>query len=176
MEIISLLAICAICGFCAKFSDEVAERKLRLFEAYAPALLYGILAAFAAAGGQASLFLAMAVASILSGKIDHPLHIAGLLAFAATIAFLPLATFSPFLFSLFLVAALLDELEIKSRAIALFADRRLLLPTSALVAGIWTGDFIPLLAIVLFDLGYHGGRMATDKLFPIAALGKKRRK
>lgn len=178
MGLAAILAMSAFCGFCAKFADEVADRKLPAAEGYAAALLYGILAGLLVASGQlSSLFLAMAAATMLAGKFDHRLHFAGLITFGIMLLVFPLQAFSPFLFSFFLVAALLDELELKIRPVAMFADRRLLLPLCALIAAIWTSELLFLFAILFFDSGYIFSGKATEMLFrPHAARMRPRKR
>jgi len=171
MDYLVVLASCAVAGFCAKFSDEIAERRIPMKEAVAAALLWGAISGLlSSATPLSSLFFAMAVASILAAKFDHELHLAALGIFAAIIFILPVAYFSPWLFSIFLVAALLDEIELPVGGLKLFTDQRLLLPAAALVAGVWTGEWIFALAVIVFDLGYRGADAAAHRFFGRAIL------
>jgi hypothetical protein len=200
------LALCALAGFCAKLVDERVDSRLPLplIGAIIGAILYG-----AAIGGLttstalSSLFLALAVAAILAGKFNHPLHILGLLAFTLVLVVRPMVSFDPWLFSLFLVLGLLDELELKLlRPLAFLNEQRLWTPIGALALAIWDG-FGPamaaawktldggitallmqngslfLLAIVAFDLAYRFADYAGPLLFtsrPSKVIAKARRK
>lgn len=175
MDVWVILAACAVAGFCAKFSDEIAERRIPLKEAIAAALLWGIISGLLSVSTVlSSLFFAMAVASILAAKFDHELHLAALGIFILIILVLPVGYFNAWLFSIFLVAALLDEIELPIRGLKLFTNERLLLPATALVAGVWTGEWIFALAVIVFDLGYRASDAAAHRFFgPAPALQAK---
>lgn len=168
------LSLMAVAGFCAKIVDEIAERKLAI-AAVVPVILAAIYGA--AMGWLASqtilgpLLLALAAASLLSGKIDHPYHLIGAVCFAIVFVFLPLLTFEPWWFALFLVSGLLDELNLgrpMSGPLAFLNKERLWTPLAAL--GAWLlGGASPLfiLAIVAFDIAYRFGRWCVELRYPI---------
>ncbi len=166
MDLLATSVLSGIAGFCAKFSDEASERKVPLFEAVPSSLLWGLLAGLLAAGGLSSLFFALALASLLAGKFDHPFHFISLAAFILVVFALPMPSFNPWLFSLFLLAALVDELSLPFRPIALLARERLWLWAATLIAGVWTGEWIFLFAIVSFDALYRAGGYLSARLFP----------
>jgi len=170
------LGLMAIAGFCAKIVDEVAERKLAIAAA-APIILaaiYGVSIGWLASQTLLGpLLLALAAASLLSGKIDHPYHIVGAACFALVFVSLPLLTFEPWWFALFLVSGLLDELNLGrpiSGPLAFLNKERMWTPLAAL--GAWLiGGATPLfiLAIVAFDIAYRFGRWCVELRYPIRA-------
>lgn len=170
MELWAIGAFCATAGFCAKFSDEIAERQIPLPEALAAAVLWGLLAGAMAVGSPLSaLFFAMAAGTALAGKLDHPLHIAALLTFAFVVAIFPLTSFNPWLFSLFLVAALADELEIKKGIFGMLSRERLFLPTAAAIGSLLSLDISYFIAVVSFDLFYRFADFVCIRIFPPVA-------
>ncbi|VVC02035.1 Uncharacterised protein [uncultured archaeon] len=168
------LGLMAIAGFCAKIVDEIAERKLNVGVALPLllAMLYGLsLGWLASQTLLGPLLLALAAASMLAGKIDHPYHLLGAVCFAAMFAFLPLLTFEPWLFALFLLSGLLDELNIgrpASGTLALLNTERLWTPLAALSAWLFLGATpLFILAIVCFDIAYRFGRWCVELRYPI---------
>ena len=174
------LAASALAGFCAKVVDEIADLGLdiRRKKKYVPfyflpillAIIYG--AALAWLSSQtllSSLFIAMAIASLLAGKIDHPYHVLGVGVFALLVWLMPPTVLDPWLFCLFLVSGLLDELELGGMAHGLFAflnRERLWTPLAALGAFIVLGvPLLYLLALVVFDAAYRFGGWLVDYEF-----------
>lgn len=173
------LAVSALAGFCAKVADEIAEHGLsRRKKKYAPifflpillAILYG--AALGWLSSQtllSSLFIALAVASLLSGKIDHPYHVLGAAVFALVVWLMPPVVLDPWLFCLFLVSGLLDELELggMARGLVAFLNReRLWTPLAALGAAVFlSAPLLYLLALVAFDAAYRFGGWLAEYEF-----------
>jgi hypothetical protein len=159
-----LLIASAISGFCSKVVDEAIDLRLQVnsFALIAFSLIYGALIGWLASSTIfSSLFLAIAIASILAGKINHFYHLIGAVVFALVIAFFPLKYFDPWLFCLFLASGLFDELDIggtRYKIISLFNSNRLWTPAAALLAVIFFNASILLLfGILVFDLFYRFG-------------------
>lgn len=173
------LAASALAGFCAKVVDEMAERGLFWRKKkYAALFLIPILlaiiygAALAWVSSQtllSSLFIALAVASLLAGKIDHPYHMIGAAVFALVLLLMPPVVLDPWLFCLFLVSGLLDELELGGMArglVAFFNRERLWTPLAALGAFVVLGaPLFYLLALIAFDAAYRFGGWLVDYEF-----------
>ncbi len=192
------LAASALAGFCAKVVDEFAERgqlwrknKTKFFLPALPILLaviYG--AALGWVSSQtllSSLFIALAIASLLAGKIDHRYHMIGAGVFAVVLLLMPPTVLDPWLFCLFLVSGLLDELELGGMArgpAALLNRERLWTPIAALgAAWLLAAPLLYLLALVAFDLAYRFGGWFMDYEFeasrapqPLAKTAKRKRK
>ncbi len=173
-------ALALIAGFLAKTCDEQSERGLPypaiLF--YAAALAYGaILGWLSVSTALSSLFLALALAAILSRKIDHPIHVLGIAAFGAVLIWQPMAQFDAWAFSLFLLAGLLDELELKlGRIFTLIGEQRLWTPLAALALMLYGGQYLFLVAIVAFDAAYRFSAWLIERRLgaPQAGLGGAR--
>lgn len=168
------LGLMAIAGFCAKIVDEMSERKLGVAVVWPIllAIIYGLSMGWLASQTLLGpLLLALAAASILAGKIDHPYHVLGAACFAAMFAFLPLLTFEPWLFALFLLSGLFDELNLGRPArgpLALLNAERLWTPLAALGAWLFLGATpLFILAIVAFDIAYRFGRWCVELRYPI---------
>ena len=170
------LAASALAGFCAKVVDEIAERgllgrKKRYVPFYFLPLLLAVVygAALAWVSSQtllSSLFIALAIASLLAGKIDHTYHIVGTGVFALLLILMPPTVLDSWLFCLFLVSGLLDELELGGMArglVAFFNRERLWTPLAALLAFVMLGaPLLYLLALVAFDAAYRFGGWLVD--------------
>lgn len=152
------VVISALAGFCAKLADEAADHSSRLpfFMALPAALLYGWLGAMLILiTPLSSLFLALALAAVLSGKIDHPLHWLGVGVLAALLLFGPMRSFDLWPFVLFFIAGLLDELELPLGPLRMMGEQRLWAPFAALGLYLWDGEALFLLAILGFDIAYR---------------------
>jgi hypothetical protein len=202
-ELLLWLLLCALAGFCAKLVDERVDSALSIppIAAAILAILYGVAAGILAVSSPlSSLFLGLALAALLSGKLDHFLHILGLLAFTAVLLVAPLASFDVWLFALFLTLGLLDELELRLlRPLAIFNRERLWVPAGALALTLWDATspllhwsdvlgslsylsqhgLLFLLAILCFDAAYrladHLARNAFKRA-PVRAAVKRRRR
>ena len=181
------LGLMAIAGFCAKVVDETIERRLAIAATVTIILaaIYGILMGWLTSQTLLSpLLLALAAASLLAGKIDHPYHLIGAACFAVVVGSLSLLTFDPWFFALFLVSGLLDELELGPRAPwAILNRERLWTPLAALAAALlWGASPLFILAIVCFDIAYRFGQWCMELKFPqsvaapIAAKPRARRR
>ena len=177
-----MLALCAIAGFCAKVVDELTQA--RIFERISnklgsikkkifPALPIMLAIIYGAALGWlsattllSSLFIALAIASLLAGKIDNLHHLLGAGVFAAVLLVMSISVLDPWLFSLFLVTGLLDELELggMTKGVAAFFNReRLWTPLAALAVFVfYTTPLIYLLALLVFDAAYRFGGWLVD--------------
>lgn len=152
------IGLAALAGAAAKIVDEASEGHRALHPALAGALaiLYGAtLGWLAVSTPLSSLFIALALASLLAGKIDHPYHILGAGVFALAIGLYPIASFEPWLFCLFLVAGLFDELDLPLGPLRGVGTQRLWTPLSALGVFVAFGQALPGAAIVGFDLAYR---------------------
>ena len=116
--------------------------------------------------GGSSSCIALAIASLLAGKIDHTYHIVGTGVFALLLILMPPTVLDSWLFCLFLVSGLLDELELGGMArglVAFFNRERLWTPLAALLAFVMLGaPLLYLLALVAFDAAYRFGGWLVD--------------
>ncbi len=167
------LAASALGGFCAKVADECADRRLPLpsIIPISLAILYGALIGWLTSYTLlSSLFIALALASLLSGKINHPYHLLGAAVFTLVLVAFPTIAFEPWLFCLFLVSGLLDELELGGMArgpLAFLNSERLWTPLAALLAVLFLGaPLLFLLALVLFDITYRFGGWVVALEYP----------
>ena len=147
----------AIAGALAKMADDYQDRglKLPLVLALLIALLYGlILGALSSFTILSSLFLALAIANILTQKIDG-IHIFALCVFASVIIYSGISYFNPFIFSLFLVSGLLDELALaRPKFLVPFFENRLTTPLFALFTLLYFQEPVYLIVILSFDILY----------------------
>ena len=171
------LALCAIAGFCAKVVDEFSDMKIMTmmrgkFEGMRKAALPAIPIILAVIYGASlgwlsattllsSLFIALAIASLLAGKIDHEYHMLGAAVFAAVLLVMSITVLDPWLFSLFLVTGLMDELEMGgvTRGVGGLLNReRLWTPLAAMTVFVfYSAPLIYLLALIAFDAAYRFG-------------------
>ncbi|MFA5108803.1 MAG: hypothetical protein WC492_04720 [Candidatus Micrarchaeia archaeon] len=153
------LAVSAICGFCAKLSDFASERQLQVPKVFAilSSIIYGAGLAFLTISSPlSSLFLALAFASTVCQKIDHPLHMLGLAVFTGFILIFPISSFDAPLFCLFLALAIFDELELKIfGSLSFLFENRLFVPIGAFLVFAYTGQIIFLASILAFDIFYR---------------------
>jgi len=148
----------AIAGALAKIADDYQDKGLSLppILAIFISILYGvILGLLSAYTPLASLFIALAIANALTQKIDG-IHIIGFCAFAAVIIYTGLSYFDPYIFSLFLICGLFDELALKRpKILTLLFENRLITPIGALLIFIYTQEPLYLAAILSFDIFYR---------------------
>ncbi|VVB56671.1 Uncharacterised protein [uncultured archaeon] len=169
-----ILGAGALAGFCAKVVDDIIDRRLRV-PSYLPILLalaYGLLLGWLSGpAGLSSLFIALALASLLSGKIDHPYHLLGAAAFALVILLTPLGGFSPWWFALFLTSGLLDELELgRGKLLERLNEERVWTPLAALLGTAFFGlPLLFLLVLLLFDLSFRFGGWVVSLEYPAHA-------
>ncbi|MDE1797796.1 MAG: hypothetical protein KGH63_00130 [Candidatus Micrarchaeota archaeon] len=201
-ELLLWLLLCALAGFCAKLVDERVDSALPIpaITAALLALLYGAAAGILATSTPlSSLFIALAVSALLANKLDHPLHLLGLLAFTAVLLARPISSFDVWLFSLFLALGLLDELKLRLlRPLAVLNEQRLWVPAGCLALALWDATspalnwsnlpatfsslsehgLLFLLAIVCFDAAYRLAGAMAQKAFkrPSVRMASKRRR
>ncbi|MFH0927153.1 MAG: hypothetical protein V1822_01090, partial [Candidatus Micrarchaeota archaeon] len=168
LSLFQFLAASAIAGALAKLADDYQDKRLNIAPGVAliAAILYGaILGILSAFTPLASLFLALAIANALAKKLDG-IHLAGFGAFSAIIIFAGLSYFDPYIFSLFLVCGLFDELSLKRpKILAQFFENRLATPAAALFILIHSAEPIYLGAIISFDILYRLAGFAAPKIF-----------
>ncbi len=133
--------------------DETQNPKLKAMS-WPLAIAYGVTIGYLISQTPFSMILLAALfAQLLAGKIDTSAHGLGFtLAIAATAFFgVPVFDFSPFF--VFLIFALLDEIEFFKGTFEFMHHHRLFLPFSAVIfALIGRMEYLP--GIVLFDAGY----------------------
>ncbi|PIT84473.1 hypothetical protein COU37_03010 [Candidatus Micrarchaeota archaeon CG10_big_fil_rev_8_21_14_0_10_45_29] len=144
-------------GFCAKACDEFCERKFSSKKiAILAAIIYPLTLAFLTSTTPlSSLFLALAIASIFAGKIDHYMHLFSLSLYTLLVLVLPLNFFSLPLFALFLASAFLDEIKIPFKCFSFFSKNRLFAPLAAFFIFLFSGQYIFLIALASFDMAYR---------------------
>ena len=168
-------AAALLSGFLAKLTDAQVDEQLWFGRnaSYAMAIAYGALGGFLTTLSPqfATVFWAILVAVLVSGKIDskeHQLAIASFIAVALVFGGkMPDAAIFLFLAS----AAALDEklndlagygaLKKTTRTIACY---RLLLDVAALAITVIQHDPAYILAVLSFDIGYQGGAYASKKI------------
>jgi len=148
-----------VAGFFLDFADWVVDSGRKAYYSTAHVLAFlsavagGLLLAFAP-----NAVLAIVVANVLARKVDHPIYLGSLLAFAFTALFVSIAPINPLAFGLFLLFAFLDEALpfpfvkayrpfLKGAAVALLCP--------------FTADALVLLS---FDAGYHLNGWMLGKL------------
>jgi len=164
---IFLYFLAFICGSLTKFTDNLVDnRPQKRFSkaAVLAGISYGLVAGFLSSTSQvfATLATALAIAMLLSGKIDARPHQAGLAALFATALFLGIPGID------FFVLVLLAALAFADEALNDFADRaakkglvkkivglRPSMEIGTLAIGFLTGSFAYFFAIFSFDLAYH---------------------
>ncbi|MEM4254701.1 MAG: S-adenosylmethionine decarboxylase [Candidatus Norongarragalinales archaeon] len=162
-------------GFFSKLTDvQVDEKRFFLKNLkFATGLAYGILFAFAMSLGPAfaNLFLGIAIAVLLAGKVNSKAHQFAVAGFLGSLVFLGFPRADALLVSAFVLFALLDEflndyfdLYPSKGAVALFAKRRLSLEVFSLALSVFTGEWAYLAAVLSFDAGYWLAERAARKL------------
>lgn len=156
---LDITLISAISGFCAKLSDEVADRGIKLnpLIALVSSILYGCgLGLLTTYTSLSSIILALAISTLVAGKINHRLHLVGLLVFTIIVVSNPIQLFDYRLFCIFFILSLVDELELKSKGpLNLLLTQRILTPIGAFILFLWSGQYIFLLFILSFDIAYR---------------------
>jgi len=139
-----------VAGFFLDFTDWVVDSRRKDYYstahvlAFLSAVVGGLLLAFAP-----NAVLAIVVANALAGKVDHPIYMGSLLAFAFTALFVPIAPINPLALGLFLLFAFLDE----ALPLPFVRAHRPFLKGAALAL---LCPFTPdALAVLSFDAGYH---------------------
>jgi len=152
-----VLLASAISGALAKICDDYQDRGLSLapilvfFLSIIYGLLLGLLSAYTT---LASLFLALVFANALSQKIDG-VHIIALCSFCLVVLNMGLFSFDPWIFSLLLFCAILDEINLRIfRPLNFLFENRLCVPIGATIASFLLADVIFLASIIAFDILY----------------------
>ncbi|MBS3070104.1 S-adenosylmethionine decarboxylase [Candidatus Micrarchaeota archaeon] len=160
--------ITAFCtGFLSKLTDVQVDEKRFFFRnfKFATGLAYGVLYALALSLGAefANLFLGIAIAVLLAGKIDSKAHQFAIAGFLGALVFFGFPQANALLVLAFVVFALLDEflndyfdVHPSKGILAAAAKQRLSLEAFALALSIYTGNWVYFAAILSFDLGYRG--------------------
>ncbi|HIH20265.1 TPA: hypothetical protein HA244_03275 [Candidatus Micrarchaeota archaeon] len=161
-------------GLLAKVADALSDKwkekapsPWALFTGLAYGVLYAAIVSFSVA--FANLFLGIAIAVLLAGKIDskpHQYAIAGFLGMLAVIGFPPAAWFNLQILAGVVVFALIDEFSsdyfsnktsgngIFKQLLSPIAKNRLFMELFTVVLGLLTGEWEYLFGIVVFDVGY----------------------
>ncbi len=167
--------ITAFCtGFLSKLTDVQVDEKRFFFKnfKFATGLAYGVLYALAMSlsAELANLFLGIAIAVLLAGKIDSKAHQFAIAGFLAALVFLGLPQLNALLVLAFVVFALLDEflndyfdVHPSKGVLAAVAKRRLSLEAFSLALSIYTGNWLYFTAILSFDLGYWGAEKLSAR-------------
>lgn len=171
---LELFAAAALLGVLTKLADlQVDEKKFFFKNAqYITGVAYGILGGLLLTldARFAELFFGVLVGVIVTTKIDKLPHRLAVAFVVFTIALLGIPKVSFPLVAFFSLFAAGDEwLHEKtakrkgriSELLAFLGKNRLLLEVATLLVGVATGEWIYLLAIILFDVGY----VACEKAF-----------
>ena len=161
-------------GFLSKLTDVQVDEKRFFFKnfKFATGLAYGVLYALALSLSPAfaNLFLGIAIAVLLAGKIDSKAHQFAIAGFLGTLVFLGLPQVNALLVLAFVVFALMDEflndyfdVHPSKGVLAAAAKLRLSLEAFALALSIYTGNWIYFTAILSFDLGYLGAEKLSSR-------------
>ncbi|MCX8163051.1 MAG: hypothetical protein N3D10_00665 [Candidatus Micrarchaeota archaeon] len=146
--LVLLASFCA--GLAAKAADSLEQKS---FFSYFFAFLYGfflfILSSFF---GLATLFVSLALANFVAGKIDSKTHLFGFFVFVLGVLIFDFSIDNFWLFGLFFIAGFLDELFSNSKI--LFLKNRIFLPLLALAYFLFFSNPIYFFSILFFDFGY----------------------
>ena len=161
---VSLITALAV-GFLSKLTDVQVDEKRFFYKnlKFATGLAYGLLYALAMSFGVelATLFLGIAIAVLLAGKVNSKAHQFAIAGFLAAIAFFGFPKVDFVLLSGFVLFAIVDEFlndyfDVRQSKGILpeIAKYRLSLEAFSLAVSAYTGDWIYFAAILAFDLGY----------------------
>ena len=168
-------AIAFVVGFLSKLTDiQVDEKKFIAKNLkFATGLAYGILYALLLGFGieLATLFLGIAIAVLLAGKIDSKAHQFAIAGFLFALVFFGFPQVNVLLLVLFIAFALLDEflndyfdVRQSKGVLAKIAKFRLSLEAFALVASVYFNNWIFFAGIIAYDAGYWLAIVLSSKL------------
>ncbi|MEM4137470.1 MAG: hypothetical protein QXV64_00075 [Candidatus Anstonellaceae archaeon] len=153
LEFLVVLFGSFLAGFAAKTADEFEKIKklssLAYIFSFVYSLILGILSCFF---NLATLYVSLALANAVAGKIDSKTHLAGFFIFTAMIVLFDINLENLWLFGLFFIAGFLDEMFSSSKII--FLRERIILPLMTMLALMVFSSPIYFFSIVSFDLGY----------------------
>jgi len=152
-------------GVLTRIADMAADDGLKLsrYTGYATGALYGFLIAYAITHYPllAELGIAVIAAVLITSKIDHPVHAAGL---ATAIIFFTVYGIGPLsvpLLAFFMISGALDELGNNLSdsgrihgLISRFFKYRLTMELAAFTVSCMTGNWMVFLAMVSYDAGF----------------------
>ncbi|MFH1056523.1 MAG: S-adenosylmethionine decarboxylase [Candidatus Micrarchaeota archaeon] len=159
------LVVAFVVGFLSKLTDvQVDEKKFiaKNFK-FATGLAYGILYALLLSFGIqfATLFLGIAIAVLLAGKIDSKPHQFAIAGFLFALVFFGLPQVNLLFLVLFVAFALLDEfwndyfdVRRSKSLLAKIAKYRLSLEAFAFVLSVYSNDWLFFAGIIAYDVGY----------------------
>ncbi|MEM3060523.1 MAG: hypothetical protein QXW70_02300 [Candidatus Anstonellales archaeon] len=147
-------------GLFVKKTDELADKRRKKeigLLAYLLPFLYSLgLSYLIFFTGASSLFLAGIIGVLLAGKVDHRLHLVGILPPLFLLPIFQLPQFSLLHFSIFLFASFLDEKIAKFKEYTQqLLNYRPFLPLSAFLLSIYSTNFLYFLSVLSFDVGYN---------------------
>lgn len=168
-------------GFLSKLTDvQIDERRFYAKNlVYLTGLAYGILYALLLSYSPefAVLFLGIAIAVLLAGKIDSLAHQFAIASFLASLVFLGFPRIDALLLLGFIVFATIDEFlndyfdAHNSKGVFSFiAKQRLSLEAFALVVSFFTGNWLYFAGILSFDIGYWLAELFSSK-YALKAVG-----
>jgi len=169
-------AAALLSGFLAKLADAQVDEQLWFGRnaAYATAIAYGALGGFLTTLSPqfATVFWAILVAVLVTGKIDSKEHQLAVSAFIVAALMLGTRTPDAAIFLFLVSAAALDEKlndladydALKSGAVKKLARYRILLDIAALIISAISRDASYILAVLSFDIGYQGGTYASKRI------------
>ncbi|MFH0834988.1 MAG: S-adenosylmethionine decarboxylase [Candidatus Micrarchaeota archaeon] len=169
-------AAALLSGFLAKLTDGQVDEQLWFGRnaAYATAIVYGGLGGFLTTLSPqfATVFWAILVAVLVTGKIDSKEHQLAVGAFIVAALMLGTRTPDTAIFLFLASAAALDEKlndladygALKSGVAKKIARYRILLDVAALIISAISRDASYILAVLSFDIGYQAGAFASKKI------------
>ncbi|VVB68120.1 S-adenosylmethionine decarboxylase proenzyme [Candidatus Norongarragalina meridionalis] len=169
-------AAALLSGFLAKLTDSQVDEQLWFGRnaSYVTAILYGGLGGFLTTLSPqfATVFWAILVAVLVTGKIDSKEHQLAVGAFIVAAFLLGTKTPDAAILLFLASAAALDEKlndladygELKSGVVKKIARYRILLDVAALAISAITRDVSYIAAVLSFDIGYQAGTFASKKI------------
>jgi hypothetical protein len=166
LAIMPAMLLAFLTGILSRIADMVADEGLKMnrFISLSLGIIYGFLIAFIIGRYPilSEMGLAIFLSVLLSGKIDHPVHYAGLVSFFMSTFFIFGFSYMNFLFFVvFMIGGAVDELgnaladrkKLKG-IIGTFFSFRLTMEVLTLGLSVYTGEWIFFLAMLSFDSGF----------------------
>ena len=177
---LEVLPLVFFIGVVNRIADMIADDGLKLnrYLGYSLGITYGIIIAYVLThyAVLAPLGLAIILSVMFTGKIDHKVHYFGIGTFILFMALWGIGAVDPVLIAVFVAAGLLDEIgndHADRNGKGLFSRffmLRLTMEMFALLVSAYTGQWIILVSIFFYDLGftYIFPRRVRKKLLEIA--------
>ena len=162
---IEILLMIFSAGILTRIADMIADDGLALgkISGYIIGALYGLIAGYVMVTEPAisELVIAVMLAVIITGKIDHPVHYTAVTSMIMTLVFFGLAPVNIILLCTFLLVGVFDEVmnglsdrKMVKGIAGRFFGYRLSMEAAAFAVSVFTGQWIILFAIIAYDAGF----------------------